>query len=274
MSYNGRVRAKRSLGQNFLVSSKVAEEIAAACREAAAGACSVLEIGPGKGALTSHLSRLGLPLVLVEKDDRLAAEAAARFPGSEVINADILEIDAGVLLRRDYSRPWLVAGNLPYNVGTRVARLFLRFPSESAALLFMLQDEVVQKLRAVEGEEGYGPLAVLCRTWWKPERLLRVSPGAFRPAPKVTSAVIRLVPVQSPPLGVECFDEFAPFMEACFAAPRKLLAANLALVAGEKNAALRLMGVCGLDQRLRPAEASPGSYAKLFLAVRAVQTIG
>ena len=260
------MRAKRSLGQNFLVSQKVVADIAAECRELLRHARGLLEIGPGQGALTKELALLGIPLALVEKDDLLAADLAQRFPSAKVYNADVLEMDLDEILGTEAAGAWLVAGNLPYNQGTAIVKRFLQSPSRVTGLVFMLQAEVVQKFCALPGELGYGPLAVLSRTWWRPERLMRVPPGAFRPAPKVASAVVKLVPLASPILDVPCFDEFASFVDACFNAPRKLLAANVAALAGEKGVAAKWMETAEIGLHVRPADVSPEAFARLFLA--------
>lgn len=261
------MRAKRSLGQNFLVSRRVAQDIAAACRELLPWACAILEIGPGHGALTGELALLGMPLVLIEKDDLLARSLAESLPAATVLNADVLEIDLDGLLRSEGPGARLVVGNLPYNQGTAIVKRFLRSPERVAGLVFMLQAEVVQKLCAVENEEGYGPLAVLSRTWWRPERLLRVPPGAFSPAPKVTSAVVRLVPLASPFLDVRRFDEFARFVDACFKAPRKLLAANVSVLIHDKNLVAKMIEAAGIELKSRPADVSPEAFARLYLSM-------
>lgn len=249
----------------------MARDIAAACRELLAGARAILEIGPGRGALTGELALLGMPLVLIEKDDLLARSLAESLPFATVLNADLLEIDLDGLLRSEAPGAWLVVGNLPYNQGTAMVKRFLRSPERVAGLVFMLQAEVVQKLCALENEEGYGPLAVLARTWWRPEKLLRVPPGAFSPAPKVTSAVVRLVPLASPILDVGRFDEFARFVDACFKAPRKLLAANVSALIHDKDLVAKMIEAAGVGLKSRPADVSPNAFARLYLSTARIK---
>ena len=259
--------AKRSLGQHFLVSPRVADEIVAACRALAPGASALLEIGPGHGALTEGLLALGLPLARVEKDDALAAELGRRFPGVRVANADARALDLASLGTESEPGRWLVAGNLPYNAGTEIVRGFLGMAHRCVGLVFMLQLEVARKLTASPREEGYGALAVPARAWWLPELLFPVPPGAFRPPPKVTSAVIRLRPLPTPLLEPGEFLSFSGFVRDCFAAPRKTLASNLARAAGGRAEAAALLERLDFPPAARPAETPPEAYVALFRAL-------
>lgn len=257
--------AKRSLGQHFLVSERAIQAILEACGEASPAADGVLEIGPGPGALTAGLHALGKPLVLAEKDDAFAPALASKFPGATVQHGDAREVDLAELSGRMGLSRWLVVGNLPYNVGTEIARLFLAHPQRVVAVVWMLQREVVQKIVAGPGEEGYSPLAIWTQSAWKAEKLFEVPPGAFHPPPKVTSAVVRLTPLPAPLLSESAGAPFEAFLKAAFVRPRRTLASNLGISGKlEKEAVQGVLEGWGLPGDLRPAALPVTRYAELF----------
>ena len=259
------MKAKRSLAQHFLVSSKAVEGILSACREGARSAGGILEIGPGQGALTGGLAALGLPLVLIEKDDAFSAALAAEFSGAKIIHSDAREIDLSSLAIEAGITKWMVAGNLPYNVGTEIARCVLAAPSRCSAVVFMLQREVVAKLAAAPGEEGYGPLAAWTASSWTARRLFEVPPGAFRPAPKVTSEVVSLLPRSAALVAEEDLGAFWRYLRTAFARPRRTLVANLEVAAsGSREWVTALLEREGLLRDVRPASVPPSVYAALF----------
>jgi len=187
-----RHRAKRSLGQNFLVDANLQHKIVEAV--GAGPDDEVLEIGPGTGALTRHLvDRVGR-LVLVELDDELAAGLVERYGDRdhvEVLHGDVLEVS----LADHLSDPdgVLVVGNIPYNITTPIVFRLLERPRPRAIVL-MVQDEVAARIVAPVGTKTYGSLSVGVRTVADVERLFKVGRGAFRPVPGVDSAVVRITP--------------------------------------------------------------------------------
>lgn len=189
-----RHRAKRSLGQNFLVDANLQRKIvdAVGSRETD----EVLEIGPGKGALTRHLvDRVGR-LVLVELDDDLAGRLADRYgdrEGVKVVHGDVLEVDLAAHL--DDPAEALVVGNIPYNITTPIIFRLLERPRPRSIVL-MVQDEVADRVVAPVGSKAYGALSVGVRSVASVDRLFKVSRGAFRPVPGVDSAVIRITPLR------------------------------------------------------------------------------
>jgi 16S rRNA (adenine1518-N6/adenine1519-N6)-dimethyltransferase len=244
----------------------VVERILDACRSSAAGAAGVLEVGPGRGALTGGLGALGKPFWAVELDYELAAELGERFPSLCVILDDASRIDLADFARKANLSPWLVAGNLPYNVGTRIVRNLLASPHLVASAVLMLQREVAQKLCAREGEEGYGPLAVSASPWWERRVLFLVPPGAFRPQPKVTSAVCLLRPRGTPGLPLSARCPFETFVVRAFAHPRKTLAGNLANGGMGRDSWGESLRSLGVGPSVRPASVPPDIYPRLFLA--------
>ena len=199
-------RAKRSLGQNFLVDPNIQRRIVASLNPGPDD--EVLEIGPGQGALTRHLAPLVRRLVLVELDDTLAGRLREEFAGDprvEVIHADVLSVP----LERVSAEPGRlkVIGNIPYNITTPILFGLLERRPRPREIVLMVQREVADRILAPHGSKAYGALAVGVRAVADVSRVLNVSKNAFRPAPDVMSSVIRIVPRQPPPLPPE--DEVA-----------------------------------------------------------------
>lgn len=214
-------RPKRSLGQNFLVDANLQRKIVAAV---GAGADDeVLEIGPGRGALTRHLVGHVGRLVLVELDDELAAALSARYAGRddvEIVHADVLEVALDDHLRRPEAVR--VVGNIPYNITTPIIFRLLERP-RPADIVLMVQDEVAERIAAPVGTKAYGALSVGVRSVARVERLFKVRRGAFRPVPSVDSAVIRITPLKPAPLGRVEEVRLRNLVRACFQWRRKQL---------------------------------------------------
>jgi len=176
--------ARKSLGQHFLTNRKAVARIV----DAVPMQASVLEIGPGRGALTIPLLSRAAHLTVIEKDDRLAAmwhEKASSCDTLECVHGDVLEVLADVLER---SPPDWVVGNLPYNIsGPLSARLFAYALD---GMVLMYQREVASRILATPGSKTYGSLSVLARHHYEIRRLLTLPPGAFNPPPKVHSVVL------------------------------------------------------------------------------------
>jgi 16S rRNA (adenine1518-N6/adenine1519-N6)-dimethyltransferase len=257
--------AKRSLGQHFLVSHPVIRRIAEVCRFLSPEAAGVVEVGPGKGALTGRLSALGKPLALVELDGDLAEDLRARFPGAEVHEADARAFDWCSLPRRSGLHPWFLAGNLPYNAGTQILwRTLLRRDTFCGAVV-MLQLEVARKFCADAGEEGYGPYAAWADPWWERRIQFAVKPGAFRPQPKVTSAVCSFVPRRAIAAPSALMPAYWNFVSAAFAQPRKTLLSNLTAMGEGRGAWAARLEASSLVPNVRPAQVPPGDLLRLFL---------
>jgi len=216
--------AKRSLGQNFLIDHNVVEKIIAALDFNPGD--TVLEIGPGRGALTEHLVEAAGRIILIEKDDEFAASLSDRYsdrPQATVINGDFLETDLESVLPMSGLK---VVGNLPYNIGTAIIQRVAELRARIERAVFMLQREVVDRLVANPSSNDRGYLSVIAQNSFNITKLFDVGPGAFRPRPKVTSAVVSLVPIDS---GLSSGDEilFTKIVSACFTQRRKTLSNNL-----------------------------------------------
>ncbi|MGR3499275.1 MAG: 16S rRNA (adenine(1518)-N(6)/adenine(1519)-N(6))-dimethyltransferase RsmA [Limimaricola soesokkakensis] len=194
------LRAKKTLGQNFLLDLNLTARIARAAGDLAGS--DILEIGPGPGGLTRGLLAEGARRVLaIEKDARCMPaleEIAARYPGRlQVIEGDALEIDPLVHL----TPPIRVAANLPYNVGTELLVRWLtpkEWPPFWESLTLMFQREVAERIVAAPGSKAYGRLAILAQWRASARIVLDLPPQAFVPAPKVSSAVVHLTALPAP----------------------------------------------------------------------------
>jgi len=265
----GSARGKKSLGQHWLVDGRVLTRIADAAGIEPGD--TVIEVGGGTGQLTSHLDERAERLIVVEKDDALAAELARAYGGTDdvtIVHADVLITPAADILRRGGGAPpYVVVGNLPYNIATAILRKFLRSPEPPRRIVGTLQAEVAERIAAKSGRMTY--LAVETQVYAGAEVLFRVPPRAFRPPPKVHSAVVRLEIRPSPAVAAANVEGFLEFVHAGFAAPRKRLrnslAVGLAVKAPEVDV---LLAACGIDGGLRPAMIDLDGWIELFAAHR------
>ena len=220
------LRPRRSLGQNFLVSPHVVSRIVEAADVAGR---TVLEIGPGLGAMSEALAAVASKLVLVEVDHRMAASLRERFATAthvEVVEADATRIDFARLL--DGSAPAVVVANLPYSVGSQILLRLLEFRSSFERLVLMLQREVAERLAAQPATKAYGLLTVWTALYGVPRILFRVPPGAFEPRPRVDSAVVSIALQREPRAAIDDERWFREVVRAAFAQRRKMLRAALA----------------------------------------------
>jgi len=214
-----RSHAKKSLGQHFLIDSNAIARITEAIPQGA----QVLEIGPGRGAITNALLKRAASLLLIEKDDALAAEweeKAHSTASLSVIHGDALALIAQTVAMH---QPQWIAGNLPYNIsGPLSAAMFAC--QLSGGMVLMYQREVGERIRADAGSKTYGGLSVLARHFYDVRRLLSLPPGAFSPPPKVHSAVLLFTPHGRAP--VCSFADLQKTVRQGFAHRRKTIANN------------------------------------------------
>jgi 16S rRNA (adenine1518-N6/adenine1519-N6)-dimethyltransferase len=241
------------LGQHFLRNQPILEKIADA-------ACDpdeplVVEIGPGRGALTKHLLTRARRVVAIEVDDPLAARLILDYPQLEVIHADVLKADLS-----EYGRA-VIAGNLPYYITSPIIERTLSLGPLLKRAVFLVQREVADRLAAVHGSRDYGYLSVSVQSRCRVERLFVVKPAAFSPPPKVDSAVVRLTPL-SAPLAADV-PAFLRFVSLCFRQKRKMLRNNLSgSVAPELLATLP-------ESSLRAEQLPIEALLSLYLRVKA-----
>jgi 16S rRNA (adenine1518-N6/adenine1519-N6)-dimethyltransferase len=211
----------KGMGQNFLTDHAVAEWIVGQLDVGPED--TVIEIGPGMGALTEHLAQKASRLVLLEKDDQLVDEVRQKFgkhPGVCVTHGDALTFDLRPYFK---TQPLKVIGALPYSVGTEIVRRWLQNPSPVQCAVFTLQKEVGERLCAAPGMPHYGLLSLRTQVRWRTQLLRTLPPDIFVPRPKVESAVVRLTP--RPRAELPIFDEelFGRLLAAGFSQRRKML---------------------------------------------------
>jgi 16S rRNA (adenine1518-N6/adenine1519-N6)-dimethyltransferase len=245
---------RKRFGQHFLhdpgVIRRIVEAIAPAPDDV------IVEIGPGEGALTRLLLALTPHVHAIEIDRDLAAALSAE--GIRVHVADALAFDFAT-----FPRGARIVGNLPYNISTPLLFHLLRTAERVRDLHFMLQLEVVERMVAKPSTPEYGRLSVMLQARFRMEKLFRVAPGAFRPPPKVDSAVVRMLPLGAP---LACDEKvFERVVREAFSARRKTLRNALALKPADYDE-------LGIDARLRPENLSPQDYVRI--AARLGATLG
>ncbi len=261
-------RPKKSLGQNFLVDGNLQRKIVEALDPRPGD--RVLEVGPGRGALTRHLVGRVDRLILVELDRELADGLSAEWgstPGVRVIQEDILQVQL-----QEVAGPvgeLKVVGNIPYNITTPILFHLLSRPRPMEILL-MVQKEVADRILAPPGSSAFGALSVGVRSVAGVERVLKVPASAFRPVPAVDSTVIRVRPIRPEPLTIQEENALRELTRAAFQRRRKqfqsILRGHPDLGLSHQDVA-RLEEVTGLDLRQRPETFTPHEFICLSRAL-------
>jgi 16S rRNA (adenine1518-N6/adenine1519-N6)-dimethyltransferase len=255
---------RKRYGQHFLVDSGIVNRIIAAV--APASDHVVVEIGPGQGALTGLLAARSAHLHLIEIDRDLAAALTDRYGGSHVSVhvGDALEFDYGSLPPR-----LRLVGNLPYNISTPILFRLATFAERIDDAHFMLQREVVERMAAAPSTPQYGRLSVMIQYRFAIDKLFGVPPGAFRPAPKVDSAMVRMVPKPAQELNAASERVLREVVTAAFTKRRKTLRNALAGIAGADA-----LSALGIDPGLRPENLAVDDYVAIanFVAADAPQS--
>ncbi|MEK2644269.1 16S rRNA (adenine(1518)-N(6)/adenine(1519)-N(6))-dimethyltransferase RsmA [Bdellovibrio sp. BCCA] len=252
------ILAKKSLGQNFLVSDLVIERIINKVKEFTPEA--LVEVGPGPGALTYFLRQMNVPLTLIELDRVIAAYW--REQNIPVIEEDALRLDWSQF----YSDKKLVfVSNLPYQISSSIVIDRSLEDKGVEHMVLMFQKEVAQRIRAPAQSEHYGLLSVIAQTFWKPEMVTEAGPRDFSPPPRVASRVLAFSRIESP---VQNRKAFLNFVKAAFAQRRKLLKKNLAgLLSQKKLTEEQLVGwmaEMGFKETARAEELSPAQFVRLY----------
>jgi 16S rRNA (adenine1518-N6/adenine1519-N6)-dimethyltransferase len=247
----------RRLGQHFLAKKSILDRIAsAACDD---GVPLAIEIGPGKGALTDSLLALAAKVVAIEVDPYLVHYLRQKF--ADPITEGRLVLVEGDVLKTGLASwgPAVVAGNLPFYITSPILERLFQISGHWTRAVFMVQAEVAERLAACPGTRDFGYLSVQTQLFAHPEILFPVSRTAFRPPPKVDSAVVRLEPRDATAdLGIADHAGFLRFASACFRQKRKTLRNNLAPVYGNER-------IDGLPEaRLRAEQMSMADLAALY----------
>jgi len=262
------MRARKRFGQHFLEPAWVAKLVAAI---APSPRDQMIEIGPGRAALTEPLAARVERLVAVEVDRDLAAALIARqIPNVTVVTADVLDLDLGELAQRELGaspqQQVRVVGNLPYNISSPILFRLLDVAARTGALsdaMLMLQKEVADRLAASPGTGDYGVLTVLTALGADVTRVLNLPPGAFRPMPKVHSAVFRLA-FRPPTVPVRDQKLLVDLVRSVFTQRRKMLGNALADFAAARGSdAKAALEQSGIDARRRPETLQLIEFARL-----------
>lgn len=254
-------QARKRFGQNFLHDPGVIERIVRSISPRPEDA--IVEIGPGLGALTEELLAVNPKLQVVELDRDLIPVLRTKFfnyPEFRIHEADALTFDFRQLVD---DQPLRIVGNLPYNISTPLIFHLLSQSGVVKDMHFMLQKEVVQRLAAVPGDNHYGRLGIMAQYFCRVQPLFEVGPGAFKPAPKVDSAIVRLVPHDTLPHPARDLGTLQAVVRTAFNARRKTLRKALGgLISADQ---LRELGI---DDGLRPENLSLADYVAIadFLA--------
>ncbi|MFC3726312.1 16S rRNA (adenine(1518)-N(6)/adenine(1519)-N(6))-dimethyltransferase RsmA [Neoaquamicrobium sediminum] len=258
------LRAKKSLGQNFLLDLNLTGKIARAAGDLSS--TTVIEVGPGPGGLTrALLAHDAARVIAIERDERCLsalAEVAAHYPGRlDVIAGDAMKTDFPALA--EGAQDVRIVANLPYNIGTELLIRWLTvadWPPFYSSMTLMFQKEVAQRIVAAAGDNAYGRLGVLAG--WRTEAriIFDLPPQAFTPPPKVTSAVVHIVP-RTQPLPADG-RKLARVTEAAFGQRRKMLRQSLKGIGGES-----LLAATGIDGTRRAETLSVAEFVTLANAI-------
>lgn len=218
----GQHKARKRFGQNFLIDHGIIRDIVRAVHPQKDDV--VVEIGPGKGAITQLLADACNNLNVIELDRDLVPWLKVKFekhPNFQLFQADALQFDFAQLVKNN--QPIRIVGNLPYNISTPLIFHLLTYATQVRDMHFMLQKEVVKRMAAVAGDSAYGRLGIMVQYYCAVENLFEVPPTSFDPAPKVDSAIIRLVPYQDLPHKATNIKTLETLVNVAFQQRRKTL---------------------------------------------------
>lgn len=262
-----RARPRRSLGQHFLSDDNILRRIVDALEPTTGDV--VLEIGPGQGTLTRELLRRGVEVIAIEKDPRLVEQLQrgdVGLHGTHIVHGDALHLDWHTLIPQLAIRqpPWKVIGNVPYYITTPLIDKALT-PPLPERVVFLVQEEVADRIVAPPGSKTYGALSVGVQIVAHAEKLFTIKPGSFRPPPKVHSALVRLRPLRESLVDQGEIPRLRQFVAACFGLRRKQLRNVLRSVTGRSAPLVAAeLAALGLDPQVRPEALSPEDFVRMF----------
>ena len=258
-------RARKRLGQHFLVDRTVLERIADALGPNANDV--VVEIGPGRGALTDLLSRRAGRVIAIELDRDLVPYLRDRYRDAgnvDVIERDVLDVDLGAVAGPEF----LLAGNVPYYITTPILFHALE-PPRPARAVYLVQREVAERIVAPPGSRTYGALSVNVQGVARAELVGRVPAGAFRPPPSVESAIVRLTPRPDPVVEQSLEADFRTLVQNAFGLRRKQMRRVVRTVTHlGVEVADHVLAAASIDPECRPETLSPEDFARLLHAIR------
>ena len=256
---------RKRLGQHFLtdrgILGRIVDALAPEPNE------TVVEIGPGRGALTDALRERAGRVVAIEVDRALAAMLRERYAGdqrSRILEADVLTVD----LAQAANGPFVLVGNVPYNITTPILFHALKRP-RPRRMVFMVQREVADRMQARPGGREYGALTVNLQAVAAVRTCFAVPAGAFHPKPKVSSAVVELVPLEVPRVQPGEEAPFREFVTAVFGMRRKQMKRLIrGIIPASREAAEEILIGCGIDPESRPETLPVERLVALFRTVR------
>lgn len=246
-------QAKKRFGQNFLVDEQIISDIIRAIRPEPND--NMVEIGPGLGALTRPLLKQLNKLHVVEIDRDIISRLKTDYPQDKIVihEGDALQFDFATL-----AAPLRVVGNLPYNISSPLLFHFADYAARITDMHFMLQNEVVERMVAGPSTPEYGRLSVMLQYRFCMEKLLDVPPESFRPAPKVDSAIVRMIPMPAEKIAVKNETLFAQVVATAFGQRRKTLRNTLKSYLTESDFAQ-----LGIDAQLRAENLGVAEFARI-----------
>lgn len=253
--------ARKRFGQNFLHDAHIIQKIGQSTGVTAKD--HVVEIGPGRGALTEVLLATGARVTAIELDRDLLPILRTQFfnqPNFTVLEGDALKFDFGTLATPE--NPIKLVGNLPYNISTPLIFHLLEQRQHIIDMHFMLQKEVVDRLCAEPGTKAYSKLTVMTQYYCRPTWLFNVPPGAFTPQPKVDSAIVRLVPRPATELLAKDTAVLSRLVRTAFSQRRKTLRNNL-----KNDYDVSLLETVGIDPGIRPEVLTVNDFVRLSNAL-------
>ena len=250
---------KKSLGQNFLIDFNIVKKIVNLVNIKSK---NIIEIGPGKGALTDEIIKKNpKSLLLIEKDDNLYKELNIKFSSQKkikIFNSDILKFD----LEKKIKKNSIIFGNLPYNISSQILVKILRFkkwPPNLTDMIFMFQKELAEKIIAKYPSSDYGRLSILSSYRINIVKKFLVSPNCFFPKPKINSMIIHLRPKKEKIFKIKEVTNLEKITNILFSNKRKMINKNIKKILSKKN----IESIDGLKLHLRPANLKPEIYYKI-----------
>ena len=247
---------KKSLGQNFLTDKNIIKKIINLVKVKNK---NIVEIGPGKGALTSEIIRQKpKSLIIIEKDEKLAKELKKKYQKDKsiiVITSDILNYN----LEKKIFNNSIVFGNLPYNISSQILVKLLKFknwPPKFSALIFMFQKELAQKIIGKYPSKNYGRISILTNFRLKLINKFIVSKNCFRPIPKVTSQVIHFQPRKKLAFSIKNLSNLEKITQIFFSSKRKMIKKRIKSILNEEQ----IKKIEGIDLSFRPSDLKPDMY--------------
>jgi 16S rRNA (adenine1518-N6/adenine1519-N6)-dimethyltransferase len=249
---------RKRFGQHFLVNPQIIQKIIAAIHPLPHE--HIVEIGPGKGALTFPLLETHPTLMAIEIDKDLVKYLSAQHPSLSIVQTDVLSFDFSTL-----PQPLRIIGNLPYNISTPLMFYLIKYKAMLQDMIFMLQKEVVDRMCAEKNTKSYGRLSVMLQIEFDVIKMFNVPPHAFQPPPKVDSAIVQLIPKNSSWENPQIKIQFETIVRECFSHRRKTLKNIFNML---KYDVSQMADFCeNIDFSSRPENLSGEDYKKLAEAI-------